>query len=357
VINDQTNPYQFPFSDFYQISADSVSRANRFLSGVGILFDHVQSLEVFGGKKKNAFVVSATASGTTTTLHGGPDDDVFTVDDGNNSLDSLHGALSVDGGGGTNTLDFNDLGGDPSATPTHQYNYVLTQNSFNRGGTASTTFSGLTALSLHAANAPSGSFNSLDVESSAPGTTYQVYAGTGENLFYAFDLNYSLNGIQGPVFFHGAGGFIPNNDALFINDVDPTTRHTFRLNAGATPQSGVVERFNQAGTQADMAPISYEGLNAYDILYTAGSAGDMINVQGNAPDLSTIIATGASDTVNVDNGLHTLTGIEGDLRIQGSGAVIIDDSADISSRTIDLLSDPFSEYVLAGLLQPSFGLG
>src|SRR5262249_54059751 len=152
------------------------------------------------------------AAGIPVQIQAGSGGDMISVGSSLGRLDPVLAPLDIVGTGNT-TLSFNDLGGDPSSVPGQQYDYRLTQNSFNRG-TASTTFSGLTALSLHAANAPSGSFNSLDVESSAPGTTYQVYAGTGENLFYAFDLNYSLNGIQGPVFFHGAGGFIPNNDAL-----------------------------------------------------------------------------------------------------------------------------------------------
>jgi hypothetical protein len=237
------------------------------------------SVIINAGSGGNTFDVMSLGAGIPITIQAGTGGDRIAIGSALSRLDPMLAPLNVVGTGNT-ILDFNDMGGDPSATPSHQYNYVLTQNSFNRGGMASTTFSGLATVSLHAANALGSSFNTLNVQSSALGTSYQVYAGTGENLFYAFDLNYSLNGIQGRVFFHGAGGFSPNDDAVFIDDVDKTTHHTFAVNAGATPQSGMVQRYNQAGTQSDMAAISYDGLNAYATLYTAGSVVAWLTVVG-----------------------------------------------------------------------------
>jgi hypothetical protein len=311
-----------------------------------------------GQTGSNTYNVQTTPAGTTLTLDAGSGGDTVKVGDANNTLGGIQGALDVIGKGNT-TLSFNDLGGTPGTAPNQAYNYSLAQNSFSRTGTATVTFSGLTTVNLQAANAAGSGYNVLGVASTAPGTTYNVYAGTGLNEFLVFDINYTLNGIQGPLFLHGTGGSLPNDDLVEIDDVDKTTRHTFLMNAGATSQSGVVQRFNTASGQADMVPINYDGLNAYSVLYTAGSAGATINVQSNAPDLFTIIAAGTGDTVNIGNRAHTMAGIQGELRIQGGKPTVnLDDSGDATARTIDMSSDTPFTYLLTGLLpQSSFGLG
>jgi hypothetical protein len=200
------------------------------------------------------------------------------------------------------------------------------------------------------------------VTSTAPGTTYQLYAGTGLNEFIVADLSYTLNGIQGPLFLHGAGGTLPNDDLVALYDVDKITRHTYLVNAGATSQSGVVQRLSTASRQADMVPIHYDGLNAHSVLYTAGSAGATINVQSQAPDLFSIIGVGSSDTVTVGSSAHTMAGILGDLRIQAvagqTPTVTLDDAADTSPRSIDMVSDTPYTYLVTGLTTPtSFGRG
>jgi hypothetical protein len=303
----------------------------------------------------NTYNVQSTPAGTALTLTAGSGGDTVTVGDANNTLGGIQGALNVTGKGNT-TLSFNDLGGTPSTAPNQAYNYNLTQNSFSRTGTATVTYSGMATVNLQAANAGGSGYNVLGVASTAPGTTYQVYAGTGLNEFLVFDINYTLNGIRGPLFLHGAGGALPNNNLVELEDVDKTARHTFFVNAGPTSQSGLVQRDG-------IAAIHYDGLNAYSVLYTAGSAGATINVQSQAPDLFSVIAAGAGDTVNVGNSAHTMAGILGDLRIQGgkptgNPSVLLDDSGDASARSIDMVSDTSYTYLITGLLpQSSVGRG
>src|SRR5262249_5596712 len=151
---------------------------------------------------------------------------------------------------------------------------------------------------------------------------------------------------------HGASGSLPNDDLVSLDDVDKTTRHTYYVNAGATPQSGVVQRFNTASHLVDMVPINYDGLNAYSVLYTAGSSGATINVQSQAPNLWSVFAVGSSDKVNVGSTAHTMAGIQGDLCIQAvtgqTPSVILDDSGDTSARSIDMVSDTSYTYMITG---------
>jgi hypothetical protein len=332
-------------------------------------YSNLSSLTIHGGvpaSGKNTFSVLGTAAGTSTTLSGGNSDFNFGSDPANlqqSVLDPIQGPVAVNGAGSNTTVNFNDKGGTPGAAPNQVYNYSLAQNTFSRTGTATVTFGGIATVNLNAANAGGSGYNVLGVSSTAPGTTYNVYAGTGLNEFLVFDLYYTLNGIHGPLNLHGTSGFSPNDDLVEIDDVDKTTGHALSVNAGASAQSGLVQRYNASGTQTDAALISYDGLNAYAVLYTAGSAGHTINVQSNASDLLTIIGAGVTDTVNVGNSSHILAAIQGDLRIQGDKPTVnVDDAGDTNSHTdfqsIKFGSDGVDGYLVTGLLpQSSVGGG
>jgi hypothetical protein len=283
--------------------------------------------------------------------------DTVNIGSSANTLDPIQGAITVNGQGNT-TLNFNDLSGNPAAG----YDYELSQNSFSRTGTATTTFSGIATLNLHAANknVNGPGENQLSVGSTAPGTTYNVYGGTGFNQFVVGE---TLNGIQGALFLHGSGtGFT----AVSIYDIFDQSPQAFLLTAGPTSQSGMVQRFDAVSNQADMAAINYDGItgggsaaletaNAYS---SAGLNGDTVHVQSNAADLWTRVLVGTGDTVTVGNPAHTMTGIGGDLRIQEAlapekPAVILDDAGDTTSRSIDLANDGANGYRITGLLSTS----
>jgi hypothetical protein len=316
-------------------------------SGIGVVY-------LQGGASPNVFNVQGTQLSTPIVIRPGAAGDTVNVGSAANTLDPIQGAVTILGAANA-TLNFNDQNGTPGAVPNQLYRYSLAQDSFSRTGTATVSFSGMATVNLYAANAGGSGGNVLGVPSTAPGTITNVYAGTGLNEFLVFDLFYTLNGIQGPLNLHGTSGSLPNDDLVEIDDVDKTARHVFYVNAGATSQSGMVQRYNAAGTQTDAALITYDGLNAYAVLYTAGSAGHTINVQSNASDLWTIVGADATDTVNVGNSSHTLAAVQGDLRIQGGKpTVYIDDSADAASRSIDMASDPFyHNYLITGLLPQS----
>jgi hypothetical protein len=203
------------------------------------------------------------------------------------------------------------------------------------------------------------------VTGSAPGTTTNLDAGAGINEYFVTGNNYVLDSLQGPLFLHGSGSGYPNNNLVFIEDVLDPKPQTFLLTAGATSESGMVQRFDPASNQPDMMPINYDGMNSYAVLVTAngnsyrstGSPGDTVNVQSNAPNLWTIIAAGTGDTVNIGDTSHTLNAIQGDLRIQGSTgqtpSVNVDDSQDPNPKTINMGSDGVYGYLVTGLLPPS----
>jgi hypothetical protein len=358
-LNGQANSDTYYFNDAgtgiaqaYVLSATTLSRSGA--ATIAFTPNPLDQIYLYTGSATNFINVVSTALGGTYNVAA---NGLVTISSTSNTLDPIQGAVTVIGQGGNTVLDFNDLNGTPGAAPNQAYNYSLAGSSFTRTGMGTVTFSGIQSVNLYAANAGGNGFNVLGVSSTAPGTSYSVYAGTGLNEFLVFDLSYTLNGIQGPLFLHGSSGTLPNNNAVFLDDVDKTTRHTFFVNAGATSQSGFVQRTNTASGLPDMAPISYDGLNAYSVLYTAGSAGATINVQSQAADLFSVFGVGTGDTVNISSPNHTMAGILGDLRVQAAvgqmPTVNLDDSGDSAAHAITVSPDSANGYLVSGLLPPS----
>jgi N-acetylneuraminic acid mutarotase len=323
-----------------------------------VTYNNLGTVTVNTGTGQNVIGVEGTSAGTSYTINDGAGGDSVNIGDANNSLGDIAGAVAVNGQGNT-TLNVNDQGGHSGAASNQGFAYSLAQYSFSRTGTELVTWSGIGALNLNMANAGSNAFNDLVVASTAPGTTYSVYAGTGVNELFAYDYgDFTLNGIQGPLFIHGTGGSLPNDDLVGFYDVDRTTRHTIFLNAGASPQSGIVTRQNSATGLPDMAPINYDGINAYSVLYTNGGQ-DTIDVQSQASDFGSFVSVGTGETVNIGDASHTLNAFQGYLDIEGTGQtpVYVDDSADSSPQPIDLQGATPITYQVSGLMPSSSGLG
>jgi hypothetical protein len=228
---------------------------------------------------------------------------------------------------------------------------------------ARVTYAGIATLNVDAHNADSTGGNFLAVGGTPAGTTTNVYGGTGFYEYVVEDNAGTLNAMHGPLFLHGSGSGIPNYNLVVMEDLRDQSRQSFLVTAGTSSQSGMVQRFDPVSGQADMAPISYDGMNAYAQLSTANYASASaataatVNVQSEAADLLTIIAAGSGDSVRVGNAAHTMAGILGDIQIQAPAgqqpAVLLDDARDTRPRTIDLASDGGEGYRLSGLLPAS----
>src|SRR5262249_9706523 len=155
----------------------------------------------------------------------------------------------------------------------------------------------------------------------AAATSYSVYGGTGYNEFLVQDGYHTLDAIQGPLFLHGYDGPIPHYNFVGSSDILNSQSQNFLLTAGATPRSGVLQRFADRGLQnSDMATINYDGFNGYVALATnagySGQGSDTVNIQSQSADTTTVILVGTGDTVTVGNPSHTMAGILGDVSIQ-----------------------------------------
>src|SRR5262249_49181280 len=142
-----------------------------------------------------------------------------------------------------------------------------------------------------------------------------LYGGTGPNEFVVFNDSDTLDDIQGPVALHGGS----NGDFAYVVDTLNTVGHNYTLTAGR------VQRFNTASSQADIAPITYDGLGEV-IVATAdnpyfGHSPSIVNVQSTFNGL-TFVEVGNQDTVTVGSGAgvqppipSTTAGIVGQLSI------------------------------------------
>jgi hypothetical protein len=125
VVNDRAlNQHDSYFTDVaagFTLTAGSVVRSHTqsftdpfgtltFTSTATITYTGVQSLVVEGGSFGTTFNVQGTAAGTSTRISGGAGDDTFIVGSAANTLDTLLSPVTLDGGGGNNTLTVNDQG-------------------------------------------------------------------------------------------------------------------------------------------------------------------------------------------------------------------------------------------------------
>jgi hypothetical protein len=311
------------------------------------------------GSGTNTVMVQATSAGSSLVLNGGGAD-TFDVGSTTSLLNNVQGSVTVAGTSTSETLNYNDLGAAPALV-----NYLISNTTLTRTGTATITYSGITAVAIEAANAGSTGGNYLNIYSTALGAKYDVYAGSGINEFIVAGLPYTLDGIHGALAMHGSGNGYPNNNLVELVDFGSTSGHSYQLTAGKTPESGAEQRFSLTTGQRDMAPITYDGINSYTVVSTAtNSAINVLSV-----NMFLDVETTNGDTVTIGSrapGLGgTLAGITGELLILSASLtaqkpqIILDDSGNTSTaaRTITLGSDPFYGYLVNGLANASQGNG
>lgn len=238
--------------------------------------------------------------------------------------------VTIDGGGGTNTLTFND-----QATTAAEI-YTVTATTVGRTGSGPITYAKMANLALYGGTGG----NVLYVNSTAAGTTTDVYSGTGPGNVNEFWP--SLTSILGPLNLHGQSGSGGESVAL-LYDAGNSASQTYTLTTGTLNRTG-------------MATITYDGL-VEDVLYTSETAPAVVNVQSNG-QLVTYVVAGAGDPVTVGSLAPalggTLANIQGALIIESGytgqiPSVVIDDSGDKSAQPQAAFKTDSYGYDLSGL--------
>jgi hypothetical protein len=238
-----------------------------------------------------------------------------------NGLDAIQGPIGIHGAA---TLDYLDQG----ATPGQILSYTVTADQLSRTGTATITYGGIASLNIDAADASSTGFNTFYIETTAPGTTYNVYSGSSGITEFAVSTASNLDGILGQLNLHGQPG--PGaNDFAIVSDFLNTVVHTYTFTAGELQRDG-------------MSPIFYDGLSLWEVF--TGQGADAVNVLSVGAGTSTVVAASGGTTVTVGTptagGGHTLQNILSSLLVSptynGGPTVLLDDSGNSSTtaRTV-----------------------
>jgi hypothetical protein len=104
----------------------------------------VSSLTINGSQGASTYTVRSTQAGTATTVNAGPANDTFLVGDATHPLSGIQGALTLNGGLGTNKVTLTDTAQSGNET------YGLSTTAFSGGGMAGVSFSGMKGLTVNA---------------------------------------------------------------------------------------------------------------------------------------------------------------------------------------------------------------
>src|SRR5262249_16730947 len=153
-----------------------------------------------------------TAAGATTTVNAGGGNDGVAVGP---LLDSVRGALTVNGQGGTNAMTVTDL----QAIAAQTYNFTPT--TVSRAGMATITFSNEGALTLEGNDRG----NPVNIAGIAAGVAFTANTGGGSDTINLGDAAHTLNGFAGTLHVNGQGA----TDTLNVNDQGTATPLAYTL--------------------------------------------------------------------------------------------------------------------------------
>jgi hypothetical protein len=249
-------------------------------------------------------------------------------------LDNIQGNVTVHGGTGVDTLNINDQNDSFNDT------YSVTDSSVTRNASAAITYDTQHALSL---NSGSGAETVNVLRTAVGATTNLVSTGSGLTTVNVGNAG-SVQGIRGALNIEHPGP--SGGNAINLNDSADTASRTVTLSSLGSYSADSDHNSDPWGQVSGLAPaaISYEyaDTSSLTIQTNGGSSGNTINVLATGATTN-LVSTGTGlTTVNVGNA-GSVQSILGPLDIEhpgpsGGNAIIVNDSADTTSRTITLSS-------------------
>jgi hypothetical protein len=160
------------FSSVYTITSSTVKRE----TWEAIAYDTVESLVVNGGSRDDTYNINSTAWGTPVTVNAGAGNDTFNVSPSvavpSGSQDTLFGAVTVHGNGGSNSLNVND-----QADAFIGDIYTITSSTVNRTAMAPIAYDGMQSLMVNGGSVG----EAFNVNSTPSGTPVTVNGGAGND--------------------------------------------------------------------------------------------------------------------------------------------------------------------------------
>jgi hypothetical protein len=234
----------------YTVTASTVSR-----SGFGgLTYAGLGPLTLNGGSKTDTYNLQSTLAVTPVTVNGGASNDVFNLGSGN-SLNSIQGTVTVNGGGGSNSLNANDSGSAPGQS------YTLSSTQLTRGGIAAITYA-----SMHALTVTGSGSDTLTLVAPAPTALVTVDGGSGSNTLVGANVanTWTLNG----AYAGKVGNVIFDH---FQNLVGGTSSDTFKF---TSPLAGEISINGGAGSGTNKLDYSALGSSfESNVVLTSNTAG------------------------------------------------------------------------------------
>jgi hypothetical protein len=285
----------------------------------------VMDAVISGGVGDDSIGMESCPAGTHLFFFGNDGNDTFSMSPVSHDLGQLFGTISIDGGNGFDQMFLYDDGSIASAS------YVIRSDAIV-DFSASFQYAGLDNLELDAAM---GS-NSINVQSTQPGTTTVINAGPGSDMI-SVDSNGaaaggSVNGVQSPLIVNGQGGV----DNLTLQDQSDFMGNRVTVTAATVGAMPGDTFFGPHGylLYAAMTQLLIEG----------GFGGNFIDVLATAPGTATTILAGqADDNVLIGGNLTTsevsglVDGIRSDLVVYGQDGVntlTVNDSDSSASKQV-----------------------
>ena len=112
----------------YTVTSNSITRGSAF----DVDYSNVQNVSLSTSAGSDTVDITSTALGSMVTIQGGASNDTYNLGgDGSGSVDQFAGDVTIDGGGGTNTVTFNDHSASADCT------YVISNGSLVRSSSES----------------------------------------------------------------------------------------------------------------------------------------------------------------------------------------------------------------------------
>jgi hypothetical protein len=224
-------------------------------------------------------------------------------------LDTIQGALSVNGGGGTNDLVMNDSFNKAA----HAYELsAATMQRFGGSSIASISFTRVTTMELYE---PATANDFTSVAGTAAGTTVTVYTGDGTDSLAVTTMDHVL----GPLAFQWQQGL----KKVLAHDSLAAGKATYTVNVGESSATllrtgAAAVTFNYQGSPPDpMANIDlFAGLNHADVINVlAVAAGTMLQITGGKTSNDVLVGDTNQHAPNPDQ----LDVVQGALDVIGEG--------------------------------------
>lgn len=309
-------------SDTYEVNQSTFVKAGGTVIERVITYSGMEQFTLTGGPNAATYDVLTTFSTVNYSITGGALNDTFSIGAGDATF-NVDADVTVNGGGGTDSLTYND-----STRATATSYSIGTGSILTTGGLGSLTFSALEAVTLNAGTAG----DQAQMGGVLAGVTFRLNMGGGADeveLGQDFDTNFSGS-------FIGNGG--SGTDSLTLTDTADALDDSYTITGGSLQKSPL----------------------AIDIIY---SLFEDITLNAN-PDNNTINFSGVSSTQTLRlNGLggdDTFVNAVLDINTQITGSVIIaggagtgdavtlDDSNDLTADAYTVTSNSFQ--VTAGVL-------